>query len=135
MSFGIMQNISTENESLKCQMSINAGEAYIKNNQLIFLLSRIWRDYALRNSFCLFVCLVSRYTDTVKVMWRLKRLMGRWEMLHFLLSLMRRLNKTESAIFISIVWFGCLEGSTFTRILITYKCNRCWYWWLILNVA
>ena len=36
-------------------------------------------------------------------------------MLHFLISLMNRLNKTESAIFISYSWFGYsqIEGSTF----------------------
>ena len=39
-----------------------------------------------------------------------------WEMLHFSLSQMNRLNKTGSAIF--ILYFGLvpIEGSTFTRI-------------------
>ena len=33
--------------------------------------------------------------------------------MQFLLSLMNRLNKTEPAIFISLIWFGCFRGIIF----------------------
>ena len=37
----------------------------------------------------------------------MKPVLGGWEMLHFSLSLMNRLNQTDSAIFIFLFWFGC----------------------------
>ena len=43
---------------------------------------------------------------------------GAWEMLYFSLSLMNRLSKTESAIFISLFCFSCSHGIDIYRILI-----------------
>ena len=37
-------------------------------------------------------------------------------MLHFSLSLMNRLNKTEPAISITLIWFGCSRGIDFNHI-------------------
>ena len=48
-------------------------------------------------------------------------------MLQFSLSLMNKLKKNESAIFISLLGFGCsaLEGSTFYQTFNTMKNNKC----------
>ena len=49
----------------------------------------------------------------LRIEYSLRRCLEAWEMLHFSLSLIARLNKTESAIFISLSWFGCSRGIDF----------------------
>ena len=56
-----------------------------------------------------------------------KSVLGTWEMLHFSLSLMNRLNKTEYAIFIFLFWFSCSRGINFLPELL----NRQLKVWLL----
>ena len=51
----------------------------------------------------------------LRIEYRLSRCYGAWEMLHF--SLMNRLTETESAIFISLFWFGCSRWIDFFQYL------------------
>ena len=57
----------------------------------------------------------------------LKPVLGAWEMLH-LLSLINRLNKNDSAIFISLLCFGCSLGIDFL-VLDFYQHCGVMIWW------
>ena len=52
-------------------------------------------------------------------------------MLHLSLSLMEKLNKPESAIFMSLFWFGCSWGSDFYRIYYVHYFHA--YMFLLVN--